>query len=170
MALGVGKANVVGVSYSAAVALQLAVDQPDLVHTLTLVEPPPVQGPGDAVFRLACAGLLSDRWARGAEAAVARFLVDTVGPDWPSVLNGAVPGSSAQVLRDSRTFFDVDIPALLKWPFDAAAAARVRCPVLHVAGSDHGPLFRGVGDLIRAWLPQAQQVTIVPAFRAIRVV
>jgi pimeloyl-ACP methyl ester carboxylesterase len=41
-ALGIERAHVVGVSYSAAVALQLAVTAPRSVHTLTLIEPPPV--------------------------------------------------------------------------------------------------------------------------------
>jgi pimeloyl-ACP methyl ester carboxylesterase len=162
-ALDVEKVHVLGVSYSAAVALQLAVDHPHVVHTLTLVEPPPVHGPGDASFRAANAELLSHRQAQGAAAAVDRFLVTTVGPDWREQLDGAVPGSSAQALRDSRTFLDVDIPALLGWPFDIPTATRVRCPVLHVAGSEHGPLFSGVDDLIRTWLPDAGQVTIAGA-------
>src|SRR3712207_5242375 len=141
----------------------MAVDHPDLVHTLTLVEPPPVHGPGDATFRAANADLLGDRQARGPEAAVDRFLTGTMGPDWRGWLDGVVPGSSAQVLRDSRTFLDVDIPALLGWLFDTSTATGVRCPVLHVAGSDHGPFFDGVGELIRAWLPQADQVVIAGA-------
>jgi pimeloyl-ACP methyl ester carboxylesterase len=41
-ALEIGRAHVVGLSYSGAVALQLAVDAPACVHTLTLLEPPPV--------------------------------------------------------------------------------------------------------------------------------
>ena len=86
-----------------------------------------------------------------------------MGPDWRGRLDGVLPGSSAQVVRDSRTFLDVDIPALLAWPFDASTATRVRCPVLHIAGSDHGPFFDGVGELIRGWLPQADQVVITGA-------
>lgn len=162
-ALAVERVHVLGASYSAAVALQLAADHPDLVHTLTVVEPPPVHGPADAQFRLAADSLLNDRRARGPEAAAVRFLMDTVGPDWSSTLDGAVPGSSAQLLRDSRTFFDVDIPALLEWHFNAALAAGVRCPVLHVDGAEHGPLFRGVDDLIHAWLPHVEHITIAGA-------
>lgn len=166
-ALGVDRAHVVGASYSAAVALQLAVDHPGVAHTLTLVEPPPVHGPADAAFRAANAALLADARARGAEAAVDRFLVTTTGADWREQLDRAVPGSSAQVLRDSRTFFDVDVPALLDWPFDAATAARIRCPVAHVEGSDHGPLFDGVGELIHAWLPDAERTTVRGAGHAV---
>lgn len=162
-ALDIGRAHVLGASYSAAVALQLAVDHPDLVHTLTLVEPPPVHGPADAAFRAANAALAADRQARGPEATVERFLVSSMGSDWRGRLDVAVPGTSAQVLRDSRTFLDVDMPALLSWPFDVATAARVRCPVLHLSGGDHDPLFDGVGDLVHAWLPHAEQVTIAGA-------
>ncbi len=96
-ARGVERVHVLGVSYSAAVALQMAVDYPDLIRTLTLVEPSPVHGPGDATFRAANAELLGDRQAQGAEAAVDRFLTRTVGPDWRGRLDGVVPGSSAQV-------------------------------------------------------------------------
>lgn len=46
IALGVGRAHVVGDSYSCAVALQLALDAPDLVHTLALVAPPPLTESG----------------------------------------------------------------------------------------------------------------------------
>lgn len=162
-ALAVEKAHVLGASYSAAVALQLAVDHPGLVHTLTLVEPPPVHGSGDAAFRAANADLLGDRHARGAEAAVDRFLTMLIGGDWRGRLEELVPGSSTQVLRDSQTFLDMDIPALLAWSFDASTATRVRCPTLHIAGRDHGPMFDGVGDLVRAWLPHAEQVTIAGA-------
>ncbi|OMQ15201.1 hypothetical protein A7K94_0211205 [Modestobacter sp. VKM Ac-2676] len=162
-ALAVGSAHVVGVSYSAAVALQLAVDHPDAVGTLTLVEPPPVHGPRDAAFRAANAELLRDRQARGAEAAADRFLARTMGPAWRDQLDAVVPGSWAQALSDSSTFFDVDIPALLDWPFDVTAASRVRCPVLHVTGGQHGPLFQGIDELIHTWLPHAEQVTIADA-------
>lgn len=40
--LGIERAHIVGVSYSAAVALQLAATAPTPVHTLTVIEPPPV--------------------------------------------------------------------------------------------------------------------------------
>jgi pimeloyl-ACP methyl ester carboxylesterase len=162
-ALGIDRAHVVGTSYSAAVALQLAVDHPEAVHTLALVEPPPVHGPDDAAFRAANDDLRRDRLARGAEAAVDRFLTVTMGTDWRTRLDDVLPGASAQVLRDGRTFFDVDMPALLRWSFDATAAARVRAPVLHVAGGEHGALFEGVGELVRGWLPHAEQVTIAGA-------
>src|SRR4051812_9027098 len=49
--LGIARAHVVGLSFSAAVALQLAADSPWLVQTLALLEPPPVHVPSAAEFR-----------------------------------------------------------------------------------------------------------------------
>ena len=93
-ALDIGRSHVLGASYSAAVTLQLAVDHPDLVHTLTLVEPPPVHGPADAEFRAATAALAADRQVRGPEAAAERFPLRSPASEWRGRLDAAVPGSS----------------------------------------------------------------------------
>lgn len=52
-ALDIERAHVVGVSYSAAVALQLAREAPGTVGSLVLIEPPPVHGVSDQEFRVA---------------------------------------------------------------------------------------------------------------------
>jgi pimeloyl-ACP methyl ester carboxylesterase len=53
--LGVGRAHVVGHSTGATIALQLAVDRPQVVHTLALLEPP-LPGATSAAAFLAKAG------------------------------------------------------------------------------------------------------------------
>ena len=68
-ALGIGRAHIVGVSYSAAVALQLAADAPYVVHTLALLEPPPVHTPSAAQSAQPSTaswrpGAVTDRWPR----------------------------------------------------------------------------------------------------------
>ena len=50
-ALRTGPAHMVGLSYSGAIALRLAVDAADLVHSLTLLEPPPMHTPSEPQFR-----------------------------------------------------------------------------------------------------------------------
>lgn len=50
-ALGVVPAHVVGASFSCAVALALAILAPSHVRSLTLVEPPPIEGPAAEQFR-----------------------------------------------------------------------------------------------------------------------
>ena len=162
-ALGLGKVHIVGYSYSGAVGLQFAADDAEHVHTLTLIEPPPVHVPSSAEFRAANARLQEARRARGPGTALEEFLSLVIGPDWRTEVEQRLPGAAEQMQRDTTTFFDTDLPALLSWRFDAEDAHRVNCPVLHISGSDSGPWFAEVRDLVLTWLPQAEDVLITGA-------
>jgi pimeloyl-ACP methyl ester carboxylesterase len=162
-ALGVARAHVVGVSYSGAVALQLAADSPTCVHSLILLEPPPVQVPSAAQFFTANAQLTEDYHAHGPAIGLDRFLTRVIGPHWRADIERAVPGAPEQMERDTGTFFDTDIPALLAWRFGAEDARRISQPVLHIGGSDSGQWFAEVRDLMLTWLPQAEDVVLAGA-------
>jgi pimeloyl-ACP methyl ester carboxylesterase len=162
-ALGVARAHVVGVSYSGAVALQMAADSPTSVHSLTLLEPPPVQVPSAAQFFTANAQLLENYHAHGPAVALDRFLTRVIGPDWRAAIERAVPGAPEQMEQDTGTFFDTDIPALLAWRFGAEDARRITQAVLHIGGSDSGQFFAEVRELMLAWLPQAEDVVLAGA-------
>lgn len=159
-ALDIERAHVVGFSYSGAVALQLAADRPDLVHSLVLLEPPPTHTPSTAEFRAANDRLLTQHREDGPQAALDEFLGQVMGPDWQEATERLLPGSARQMEHDVTTFFDVDIPALLAWEYGAEDASRIRCPVLHVGASDSGPWFAEVADLVAAWLPHAEQAVV----------
>jgi pimeloyl-ACP methyl ester carboxylesterase len=152
--------HVVGTSYSGAVALQLAADDPDVVHTLTLVEPPPAHVPSAAQFHAACSELRAYYRQHGPAAALDRFLRMLVGPQWRHDLERDLPGSLARLDHDAVTFFEADLPALSRWQFDIDQAHRIHGPVLYVGGSGSGPLFAEVRELVLAWLPQAEDVVL----------
>ena len=160
--LGVARAHVVGVSYSGAVALQMAADSPSWVHSLTLLEPPPLHVPSAGQFLAANAELVEDYHAYG-PAALDRFLTRVSGPDWQAVIERALPGAAAQMKQDAGTFFDTDIPALLAWAFGADDARRITQAVLHIGGSESGQWFAEVRELMLAWLPQAEDVVLAGA-------
>ncbi len=162
-ALGLGRVHIVGYSYSGAVGLQLAADAAEHVQTLTLIEPPPVHVPSSAEFRAANARLQEVRRARGPGPALEEFLALVIGPDWRSEVEQHLPGAAEQMQRDTATFFDTDLPAMLSWRFDADEARRINCPVLHISGSDSGPWFAEVRDLILTWLPQTEDVLLTGA-------
>lgn len=63
--LEIESAHIVRVSYSAAIALQLAVTAPSRVHTLTLIEPPPVHVPDAGEFIAANNDLSNSTAPRG---------------------------------------------------------------------------------------------------------
>ena len=162
-ALGVERAHVVGVSYSAAVALQLAVTAPGCVHTLTLIEPPPVHTASRDRFIAANEQLREDYRRHGSTAALNGFLTRLIGPDWRSDIERHIPGAVAQGERDADTFFATDLPALLDWRFNAAEARGIGQPVLYVGGSQSGLWFAEVRRLILTWLPQAEEVEVAGA-------
>jgi pimeloyl-ACP methyl ester carboxylesterase len=159
-ALGIVAAHVVGLSFSGAVALQLAADRPDCVQTLALLEPPPVHTPSAAESVAASEELLADRALHGPAVALDRFLGQVIGPQWRAESELAVPGAVEQMSRDASTFFDIDLPALLAWEFTGGYATRITHPVLYVGGSDSGPWFAEVRALVRDWLPHAEDVVV----------
>lgn len=128
-ALNVVPAHVVGVSYSAAIALTLASSAPETVRTLTVMEPPPVRVPSASQFLAANAQLLETFRANGPTVALDEFLTLLVGPDWRRESERDLPGSVEVMERDVVTFFESDMPAMLSWDFGAeeAAASDVRC-------------------------------------------
>jgi pimeloyl-ACP methyl ester carboxylesterase len=161
--LGIEHAHVVGLSFSGAIALQLASAVPDRVHSLTLIEPPPVHVPSAAEFRAANARLQESRRRAGVAAALDEFMTLLIGQHWRSETERNLPGSVTQLERDAATFFDIDIPALLGWNYTAADAALIAAPVLYVGGTDSGRWFAEVRELLLSWLPQAEDVLLVGA-------
>lgn len=159
----IGRAHIVGVSYSGAVAMQLASAAPECVHTLCLIEPPPLHVPSAGKFLAANAELAEDYRLHGPATALDRFLGRLVGPDWRRDIERHLPNGVAQVERDAGTFFATDIPALLAWRFGAEDARRINQPVLYIGGTDSGPCFAEVRDLALAWLPQTHESMLASA-------
>lgn len=153
-------AHVIGVSYSAAVALAVASAAPGAVRTLTVVEPPPRHVPDAAAFVDASRHLLLTYERAGGAAALEEVMTMLSGSDWRSRQEALMPGSVARIERDADAFFLRDIPALLRWEYGADDAARVSAPVLYVGGIDSGPWFRQT----RAWV-----AALFPGMRCVMV-
>ena len=161
--LGVPRAHVAGHSSGAAVAAQLALDHPETVHTLLLLELSLLSVPSGEAF-LNRAEPAFEAYARGDHAgALAIFTSAVSGLDWPTcraVLEGRMPGSVEQAIGDADTFFGIELPALTEWAFDAEQAAAIRRPVLSMMGTGTQPLWVEVADFLRSSLPQVEDCTI----------
>lgn len=159
-ALDAAPANVIGVSYSAAVALELAGRAPAAVRSLTIVEPPPRHVPAGPEFLAANHHLLDLYQREGVAVALEAVMTMLVGSDWRPRQEGLLPGSVARIERDADAFFSRDIPALVSWAYGPDQAARVTVPVLYVGGTESGPWFRQTQAWVSTLFPAAQSVTI----------
>jgi pimeloyl-ACP methyl ester carboxylesterase len=165
MAQSAEPGHLVGYSYGAAVALRLALTQPDQVRSLALIEP--------AAFHVLRSGPSVQWWLRDkiAEAA-ARIFEETSGAaGWPchtqfaALWNGArTPppyrkepsaarhGDFERVVRAFKSAVAEQTPL--------AAYHRVRAPTLILYGRNAPWVIRSVADLLAATMPNARQASL----------
>jgi pimeloyl-ACP methyl ester carboxylesterase len=161
--LGVRQAHIVGHSSGAAIGIQVALDRPDVVHTLTLLEPTLVSLPGGQAF-LKDAAPVFEAYASGDHAgAFAMFVAAASGLDWETcraLLEERIPGVVAQSIKDADTFFGIELASLAAWTFGAEQATTIHRPVLSVVGAETQPLWVEIADFLRASLPYVEESTI----------
>jgi pimeloyl-ACP methyl ester carboxylesterase len=157
--LDIERAHIVGHSSSALIALQLALDFPDAVHTLALMEParpvPPTEeqaafvrdvvAPAVERYRAGDKAGAVDTWARG-----------VFGSDYRGALERRLPGALEQAVADADAFFAQELPALQGWSFMQEDAVRIPQPVLAVLGENTAPSFPERLQLLRSWLPNVE--------------
>ena len=156
--LGVERAHVVGHSYGGAVALQLALDAPDVVHSLALLEPALMVGASAQGYRESLARGVERYREAGAAVVVDEFL-QARWPGYRAALDRALPGAFAQAVADAGTSFERELPGLLGWRFGEAEARRISQPALSVLGGESDALWPRFGEthrLLLAWLPHAE--------------
>jgi pimeloyl-ACP methyl ester carboxylesterase len=149
--LGIDRAHIVGHSSSGNIALQLALDAPDKVHSLALLEPALIAvstGEGEAGQPIGSAlqfGPVLQRYRAGDKAgAVDAFLQGVAGPTYRADLDNVLPGAFGSAVADADTFFGQELPAVTQWQFSRDDARRITQPVLAVLGarsSDISPIF-----------------------------
>jgi pimeloyl-ACP methyl ester carboxylesterase len=161
--LGISRAHVVGHSTGANLALQLALDRPELVQTLVLLEPWMTASPSAPAFFAQAAAPMEAYGSGEKELAMAGLISLASGLDWDTsraVIDEYVPGSVAQAIKDADTFCGVDLPALSAWEFGPQEAAAVSQHVLSVLGSDSQQLFVEGAALLRSWLPEVEDLIV----------
>jgi pimeloyl-ACP methyl ester carboxylesterase len=148
--LDVAQAHIVGHSFGGAIALQLALDIPTVVHSLALLEPALMIGASGEAYREALARGRQRYRELGAPVVVDEFLQARC-PGYQDRFERLVPGACAEAVADAGTWFETEVAALLAWHFDVAEARQVTQPVLSVLGGESEALWARFGETHR-WL------------------
>jgi pimeloyl-ACP methyl ester carboxylesterase len=156
--LGVDAAHVVGQSYGGAVSLQLALQAPGLIQSLTVAEPAlPAVIFASAEFAAlgAQAGELYQNGGHDAaielfgRAVVGEKCWDSFAADWLSLWTG-----------DATVIFESDLVSLGEWNFGAAEAHKISQPVMSLVGTDSPDVFKNVAEVIAEWISQAENYVV----------
>jgi pimeloyl-ACP methyl ester carboxylesterase len=173
--LGIQRAHVVGHSSGGNIALQLALDAPEVVHSIVLMEPalPVALGPERMLSTRAAMAPVFEAYRAGDKArAVDGFMRNVSGPDYRSVLDQVLPGAFEQGVKDADTFFGQELPALQQWALKREDAARITQPVLSVVGAkskEVSPIWPERHEMVLTWLPKAEGFVLADATHLLHV-
>ncbi len=158
--LGVGTAHIVGHSFGGTIALQLACDSPELVHSLALLEPALRMVPDGGIHLGRLFAPVMEAYRSGDKLRSIELFGNAVyGPDWQPVVEKTVPGTFEQAVRDVDTFIQ-EAPAIQEWQFGSREAATICQPVLSVLGVAGNPFMKAGRSLLHSWFPQVEDLDV----------
>jgi pimeloyl-ACP methyl ester carboxylesterase len=160
--LGIASAHVAGHSFGACVALQMAIDAPDRVRKLALLEPPLGSlVPSGAQFGEWVATVREIYESGDKTRAMDFSLAGAYGQDYRRFSEAAMPaGSFDRAASDIDTYFQVEIGAMQGWNITTEGLEKIRRPVLSMRGSDTLPVFAEGAELLHQWIPEIDTVSI----------
>ncbi len=156
-------AHLVGHSYGALVALQLALTSPDRVRSVALLEPAARGISSSAAVLAALQPVIAAYTAGDTPTAVDLFLRHVCGGGYREPLERAVPGAFDEALVEADLFFQAEIPAVQQWSFGPTEAEQIAQPVLNVLGADSVQRFVEGSELVQSWFPDAERLSVPDA-------
>jgi pimeloyl-ACP methyl ester carboxylesterase len=167
-------AHIVGHSSGGSIAIQIAVDNPEAVRSLTLLEPALLDVPSGGAL-LERVGASVPLYESGDKAAaVDAFLKPVCGDHYRATVDKALPGTMDQATKDAATFFEGEFPAIGEWQFVREDAARIERPVLSVLGANTGdsiglPTYTEIHARVLDWFPNAKPFVLPKAAHLLQV-
>jgi pimeloyl-ACP methyl ester carboxylesterase len=172
--LDAAPAHIVGHSSGGAIAIQIALDNPEVVRSLAVLEPALLDVPsGAALFEMLAPSVAVFDGGDSA-GAVDAFLRPVCGANYRASVDCAIPGDWDQAVQDAATFFAGEFPAVGGWALTREDAARINKPVLSVLGADTGqsiglPVYTEIHERCLEWFPNAKPFVLPNAAHLLQV-
>lgn len=163
--LDIHSAHIVGHSFGANIAIQLALSAPEKVHSLTLIEP--LLGffltPDALAFLMTTIGQAMDAYAQGnKQAALNTWLNGAFGPGWQEIVNSRLPEGYKQALRDVDTAITVEAASTQTWAVSPPHLRQIKQPALSMTHVNPNWLgFQEMHEGLLSSIPQVEAL-IVP--------
>ena len=161
--LGMQRAHVVGHSSGGNIALQLALDVPEMVGSLAVLEaalPLEAAGSERLLSTRAFMAPVVERYRAGDKAgAVDGFMRGVTGPDYRTALARVLLAAFGEAVASADTFFGQELPAVGQWSFRREDARRITQPVLAVVAErslQQSPIWGARQEMLVTWLPNAE--------------
>ena len=163
--LGIERAHLVGQSLGGVICLQTALDAPELVHSLALLE----AALPSVLFNSPEFGATMEKagsfYSSGDKAgAIDAFGREVGGADFLAAFDRNLPpGHFDRWVADADTNFQADGPEHQRWTFTREDAARISQPVLNMRGADTTSYFQEIHETLQTWLPHAENFILQDA-------
>ena len=161
--VGWDTAHVVGHSYGALVALQTAIDVPERVASLSLLEPALRGVASSEQIAAALQPVIAAYRSGDTAAAVDGFLRHVCGDGYRVVLERVIPDAFGEALDEADLFFQAEMAAVQQWTFGPHDAERIAQPVLNVLGVESARRFVEGSNLVQSWFPRAERLSVPQA-------
>lgn len=161
--LDIRAAHVVGHSYGAVVALQMALDAPERVHSLGLFEPALLSVPAAEAFGAGVAPAAEKFQSADHPGALLDFLTLVGGANPMDRLTALAPEANEQAVADIATLFNGDLPAISGWSLSDDDARRITQPALTMLGTESADLFKESMAKLEGLLPNTESFALTGA-------
>lgn len=168
---GADRAHVVGHSAGGLYGLQFAMEHPEAVHSLTLIEPtfPTPEWGAFLAQHFAPAG---ESFAAGDNQTAFERVFGAVcgGADFRSEMDPRMPeGWYERAIADLDYMFTFETQALDQFTFGPDDAERIRQPVLLMRGEKTEPVWIIHQERLKEWIPHAQESVVRDANHMVQV-
>jgi pimeloyl-ACP methyl ester carboxylesterase len=179
--LGVERVHVVGHSLGGVIGVQLALDSPETVQSLALLEPAlmgaiakveaannPQAAASQQQFMAGMTEVQRVYETGDKRAALETFLETRAGEAFRGVLDWLLrTGEFEQAVADADTFLQVEMPAAYRWTFTPQDAERINQPVLSILGAHSPERAKRVDQVLKRWVPQTETLVLPNADHAL---
>ncbi len=169
--LEIQRAHIVGHSSSGNIALQFALDYPDAVQSIALLEPA-LRVTKTADQRSTAIAVVMERYRDGNKAgAIDAFLQMTTGINYRAALDQKLPKAFTLAIADADSFLGQELPALREWSFTKEDAQSISQPVLAVIGEKdlEIPVWVERHNILLDWLPNVEPFVLPNATHLLHV-